>query len=94
MKYFPIISDFIIQSYIPLIYNKEKPEVNLSLMELLIYDFSNWLYTKKLTPIKTHLSKNYKLDYNYSLLKEKSTPNKNDSKDKDLKEDDSNREEG
>jgi len=37
------------------------------------------------------LSKNYKLDFNLSLLlKEKNTPNKGDFKDKSFKEDDSN----
>lgn len=78
VKYFPIVSDFIIQIYIPYTELKEGREINMSLMELLVFDFCNWLYLHKLTMIKTSLSKDYRLDFKPTLAKVKNTPNKAD----------------
>lgn len=67
VKYFPIICDFAVQCYIPITYDS----VNLSLMELLLFDFCNWLYIRKLTPIRTSFARDFKLDYKPPPIKAK-----------------------
>ena len=62
VKYFPIICDFAVQCYIPVTYGEGK-DFNTSLMELMLFDFCNWLYLRKLTPIRTSFAKDFKLDY-------------------------------
>jgi hypothetical protein len=62
VKYFPIICDFAVQCYIPVTYGEGK-DVNASLMELMLFDFCNWLYLRKLTPIRTSFAKDFRLDY-------------------------------
>lgn len=62
VKYFPIICDFALQCYIPVTYGEGK-DVNSSLMELMLFDFCNWLYLRKLTPIRTSFARDFKLDY-------------------------------
>lgn len=81
MKYFPIVADFIIHIYIPYTEIKDGREINMSLMELLIFDFCNWLNLHKLTMIKTSLSKDFRLDFKPAVGKVKSTPNKADQRD-------------
>ena len=36
-------------------------DINLSLMELMLADFCDWLFKKKLTSIKVSLNKEYRL---------------------------------
>lgn len=67
--------NFITTSYIPITYDKE---VNRSLMELLLFDFCNWLLQHKLTNISVNLSPEFKLDYKAPLYKSKGSINKND----------------
>jgi hypothetical protein len=62
VKYFPIICDFAVQCYIPVTFGEGK-EVSISLMELILFDFCNWLYLRKLTPIRTSFAREFKLDY-------------------------------
>jgi hypothetical protein len=78
VKHFPIMCDFIINSYIPITFEKELKEINISLMELLIFDFCNWLFLKKLTPIATSFAKEFKLDYKPPVLKSRGSGSKHD----------------
>lgn len=50
----------------------------MSLMELMVFDFCNWLFIHKLTKIKPSLLKEYKLDYKPVIMKQKVTPSKAD----------------
>lgn len=61
VKYFPIVCDFASQCYIPTTYGEG--QVNISLMELLLFDFCNWLFLRKLTPIRTSFNRDFRLDY-------------------------------
>jgi hypothetical protein len=63
VKYFPIICDFAVQCYIPATFGEGGREVNASLMELMLFDFCNWLYQRRLTPIRTSFAREFKLDY-------------------------------
>lgn len=66
LKYFPMVSDFLIRFYIPETESKETKETkeaNLSLMEIITYDFCNWLNKRKLTNIKIALSRDIEIDF-------------------------------
>lgn len=52
VKYFPIMAEFIIDNYIPITFEKELKDINISLMKLLLLDFCNWLLIRKLTNIR------------------------------------------
>ena len=58
VKYFPMVSDFLIRLYIPETDNKDTKEANSSLMEIITYDFCNWLHKCKFTAIRVALSRN------------------------------------
>lgn len=73
-----MVADFIVHIYIPHTELKEGREINMSLMELLVFDFCNWLNLHKLTMIKTSLPKDYRLDFKPVVGKVKNTPNKAD----------------
>jgi hypothetical protein len=77
VRFFPIVADFLVQSYIPL----EAREANLSLMELLTFDFCNWLYNRRLTNIRVTMGNDFKLDYKPipTPAKQKGTPSKHDT---------------
>jgi len=63
LKYFPIVSDFLLRFYIPETETKDRKEANLSLMEIIIYDFCNWLNKRKLTQIKIALGRDVEIDF-------------------------------
>lgn len=77
LKYFPLVSDFLLRFYIPETENKDTKEVNLSLMEIIIYDFCNWLNKRKLTQIKIALGRDVEIDFKPPVqLKNKSVSGK------------------
>lgn len=66
-----------IRFYVPEVDSKEAKEANLSLMEIITYDFCGWLNKLKLTNIKVSLSRNVEIDYKPSIqVKVKTTPGK------------------
>jgi hypothetical protein len=58
-----MVSDFLIRFYIPQTENKDTKEANLALMEIITYDFCNWLNKSKLTNIKIALSRDIEVDF-------------------------------
>lgn len=80
VKYFPMISDFLIRFYIPETDHKDAHEVNLSLMEVITYDFCNWLLLNKLTSIKVNMNERIEIDFKPPAnVKSKGTPGKVES---------------
>jgi hypothetical protein len=62
---------------VPEVDTKEAKEANLSLMEIITYDFCSWLNKLKLTNIKVSLSRNVEVDFKPSIqVKTKTTPGK------------------
>lgn len=79
-KYIPIVCDFMVRCYIPFDYK----DANLSLMELMLFDFCNWMRKRGLTYVVTTLNKDYRLENKPVLLpKPKLSPLKN-GKEKEL----------
>lgn len=77
VKYFPLIADFLIRFYIPETEGKDSKESNLSLMEVLAYDFCHWLSQQKLTTIKVTMSRKVEIDFKPPIVvKAKLTPGK------------------
>ena len=58
-----MISDFLIRFYIPQTEPRDAKEANLALMEIITYDFCNWLNKSKLTNIKIALSRDVEVDF-------------------------------
>lgn len=80
VKYFPMVSDFLIRFYLPETDNKDTHDANLSLMEVITYDFCSWLLNNKLTNIKVNMSERIEIDYKPPAnSKPKSTPGKVES---------------
>lgn len=80
VKYFPMVSDFFIRFYIPETETKDTHEVNLSLMEVITYDFCNWLLINKLTSIKVNMNQKIEIDFKPPVsVKSKGTPGKVES---------------
>jgi hypothetical protein len=63
LKYFPMVSDFLLRFYIPETESKDTKEANLSLMEIITFDFCNWLNKRKLTQIKIALGRDIEIDF-------------------------------
>lgn len=76
VKYFPLVSDFLIRFYIPEGENKDSKEANLSLMELITYDFCSWLSKRQLTNITVSLTRSVEIDFKPAQVKPKTTPGK------------------
>jgi len=68
VKYFPLVSDFFIRFYIPYSDNKDIKEANLAIMEIITYDFCNWLHKSGLTNIKIELLRDVEIDFKPSIL--------------------------
>lgn len=57
-RFFPIICDFLLRYYLP---TSDYKELNLSLIELMLYDFCRWMLRNALTHVKVQLKKEYRL---------------------------------
>ena len=56
-RYFPLVADFFVRYYLAEIDNKDRAEANRSLMEVIVYDFCNWLKIRKLTNLKVSFTR-------------------------------------
>jgi hypothetical protein len=79
VKYFPMVSDFFIRSYVPETDTKEAKEANPSLMEILVQDFCQFLQKLKLTNIRVTSTREVRIDFKPPIAKPKLTPSKTEN---------------